>query len=679
MSTRVHQLAKELNISSGELLAKLKALKVNVKSHMSLLNDEVAGLIKEDFAAKLKKTSVPSKAKAKEVSPVAVKGKKVPVSEDKETSSKPKELPAKDKKIVHIKTPISAKELSGKLLLKPSELLQMLIKEGIIVHINQILPEDALKKIGEKLDCEFERLPTEEEKVIQFHLAPHDLLKVKSRPPVVTLMGHVDHGKTSLLDAIHKTNITDREAGGITQHIGAYEISFHGKQITFLDTPGHEAFTAMRARGANATDIVILVVAADDGIMPQTIEAVDHARAAGVPIVVAMNKIDKPQANIDKVKRQLQELNLASEDWGGKTVVVPVSAKTKEGIDSLLEMILLEAELLELKANPSSPARGVVLESKISRGGPQCSLLVQNGTLKLGKFILAGEFYGKVKAMFNDKGKRVHAAGPSTPVEILGITGSPEAGEKFYVVENETVAREITQKRQFIIKEKGLGVARKTSLENLHERIIQGEEKELRLILKADFQGSLEAVKSVLSKIPSDQIKLTILHEGIGGIADSDVMLASASDAVVFGFQVDADERAKARAKTEGIEIRIYRIIYEIYDEIKKALEGMLEPNREEVFLGRAEVRQVFKVSKVGVIAGSFVLKGKIARNAACRVMRGKEVVHKGKVTSLKRLKDDVRDVEEGFECGIGVDNFTQIQPGDLIEVYHIEETARKL
>ncbi len=676
MSIRVHQLAKELNIPSAELLAKLRALKVDVKSHMSVLNDEVARLIKEELTAKIRKAAAPPKSKE---AVRAKRGKEAPAATavlDKET--KAAEPAIKGRKKIQIKFPFNLKELAVRLSIKPSELIQNLISEGIFVNINQLISQETVKRIGDQLGYNIERLPTEEEKVLEIHSQPSAIAKLQPRPPIVTLMGHVDHGKTSLLDAIRKSNIVDRETGGITQHIGAYEIKFQDKWVTFLDTPGHEAFTAMRARGANITDIVVLVVAADDGIMPQTIEAVDHAAAAKVPIVVAMNKIDKPQANIDKVKRQLKELNLIPEDWGGKTIAVGVSAKTGKGIDELLEMILLESEMLELKADPTGPVRGVVLESRISKGGPRASLLIQSGTLKMGDVILAGEFWGKVKAMFNYRGKQITKAEPATPVEVLGLLGAPEAGEKFYAVGSESTAKEIAEKRQLSLKEKGLQPPRKASLEDLHQKITQGEQ-ELRIVLKADVQGSLGAVKSVLAKIPSQEIKLTILHEGIGDVTESDVMLASASDAVVFGFHVGIDSRAAARAKVEGIDVRIYRIIYEIYEEIKKALEGMLEPKLQEVFLGRAEVRQVFKVSKAGMIGGSFVVKGKIVRNAPCRVLRANEVVHKGRISSLKRFKDDVREVEEGFECGIGIDNFSGIQAGDLIEVYEIEEIARKL
>jgi len=663
MGVRIHQLAKELNISSRELINKLRALKIEVKSHMSVLNDELARVIKEEFTAKLKKISSPKQKK-----------EEVPSS----TKTVVLEEPVKEIKKVEINFPFTVKDLAIKLSLKPSDIIQKLLKQGVLVNINQYIPEEMVKKIGEILGCEINRAPTEEEKILEEYLQPSEVSRLKPRPPVVTLMGHVDHGKTSLLDAIRKSNIAEKEAGGITQHIGAYAIEFHGKKITFLDTPGHEAFTAMRARGANVTDIVILVVAADDGVMPQTIEAVDHARAANVPIVVAINKIDKPQADIDRVKKQLQGLNLTPEDWGGETITVGVSAKTGQGIEELLEMILLEAEMLELKADFDSPARGVVLESKISKGGPRASLLIQNGTLREGDVILAGVHWGKIKAMFNDRMMRIKEAPPSMPVEVLGLSGTPEAGEKFFVVKSEALAKEIAERRKMLLREKGLQKPKKVSLEDLHKKIEEGE-KELRLIIKADVQGSLEAVKTVLSKIPSQEVRLNILHEGIGDVSESDIMLASASDAVVLGFHVGIEPRASTRAKIEGVEVRIYQIIYEIYDEIKKAIEGMLEPKIREVFIGKAEIKQIFKISKVGTVGGAFVLKGKVIRNSPCKVIRGNEMVYKGKISSLKRFKNDVREVEEGFECGIGIENFNELQVGDIIEVYGIEEIERKL
>lgn len=663
MGIRVYQLAKELNISSTELINKLKALKVEIKSHMSILSDELAQVIKEEFSTKTKKISIP-KVRKREV----FSHKKTAVIEEC----------VKEIKKIEIDFPFTVKDLAIKLSLKPSEIIQRFIKQGILININQSVPEELIKKIGEVLGCEINKKLSEEEKILEEHLRPQDLTRLKPRPPVVTLMGHVDHGKTSLLDTIRKSKIAEQEAGGITQHIGAYGIEFRGQRITFLDTPGHEAFTAMRARGANITDIVILVVAADDGVMPQTIEAIDHARAANVPIVVAINKIDKPQADIDRVKRQLQGLNLVPEDWGGKTVTVGVSAKTGQGIEELLEMVLLEAELLELRADYECPARGVVLESKISKGGPRASFLIQNGILREGDIVLAGVYWGRIKAMFNDRMVRIKEAPPATPVEILGLSGTPEAGEKFFVVKTEDLAKEIAERRQLLLREKGLQKPRKVSLEDLHKKIEKGE-TDLRIILKADVQGSLEAVKNILSKLPSQEIRLNILHEGIGDITESDIMLASASDALVLGFHINIDPRASTRAKIEGVEIRIYQIIYEIYEEIKKAIEGMLKPEIKENLIGKAEIRQIFKISKIGIVGGAFVLKGKVIRNYPCRVLRGDGLIHKGKISSLKRFKNDVREVEEGFECGIGIENFNDLQIGDIIEVYEIEEIERKL
>jgi len=493
-------------------------------------------------------------------------------------------------------------------------------------------------------------------------------------------MGHVDHGKTSLLDAIRKTKVAESEHGGITQHIGAYRVVLPEGLITFLDTPGHEAFTAMRARGASITDIVVLVVAADDGIMPQTIEAIDHARAAGVPIIVAMNKIDKPQADLEKVKKQLGEHNLLAEDWGGKTITAPVSAKTGEGIDNLLEMILLEAQMLELKANPVRLAKGIVIEAKMSKGrGPVSTLLVKTGTLHLNQNIIVGKFYGKIRAMFNDHGQSVTAAGPSYPVEVLGISGIPEAGEEFFAIEDEKVAKELALKRKEQDRESQIKTVKRISLEDLHVQIQEGKIKELKMILKADVQGSLEAIKDTLAKLNVSEIKLDIIHEGVGQINSSDAVLAMASNALVLGFNVDADERSKEIAAKEGIDIRIYNIIYELANDIKAAVEGMLEPKLKKVFLGRVEVRKVLRLSRSGIVAGCFVNKGKINRASNVSLLRNGEVIFEGKISSLKRFKDDVRDVAEGFECGLTIGGFDAIQEGDIIEAYEIEKIARKL
>ncbi|MEK7868217.1 MAG: translation initiation factor IF-2, partial [Candidatus Omnitrophota bacterium] len=468
--------------------------------------------------------------------------------------------------------------------------------------------------------------------------------------------------------------------GGITQHIGAYEVMLPKGSVTFLDTPGHAAFTAMRARGANATDIVVLVVAADDGIMPQTIEAIDHARAAGVTIVVAINKIDKQNINLDKVKKQLAAENLTPEDWGGKTITVGVSAKTGQGIDSLLEMLLLEAELLELKANPDKPAIGIVIEAELSKGkGPIATVLVSNGTLRIGDIVMAGLNYGRIKAMLDDKGRRVTEAGPAKPVEILGLSGVPQAGEKFYVIADEKKARDIVATRRMEAERKKLaGKTSKVTLEELYNKIKVGEVKELKIVIKADVQGSLEAIKDSLEKLSTEEVKLSVIHGQVGDINESDVMLASASNAIIIGFHINPTNEAKALAKQEEVEIRIYSIIYEIVNEIQAAMEGMLEPVIEEVFLGRAEVRQVFNVSKIGVVAGCFILKGRIPRDAICKLIREKEIVFKGKMSSLKHFKDDLKEAKEGFECGISL-GFKDIQKGDLIEAIEIRKVARRL
>jgi len=482
------------------------------------------------------------------------------------------------------------------------------------------------------------------------------------------------------LDSIRKTKVAESEYGGITQHIGAYKVVLPRGEITFLDTPGHEAFTAMRARGAGVTDIVVLVIAADDGIMPQTQEAIDHARAAGVPIIVAINKVDKPQVDIDRVKKQLSGLNLIAEDWGGKTITVPVSAKTGQGIDNLLEMIILEAQMLELKANPSRLARGVVIEAKLTKGrGPVATLLVQNGTLHLGEVIIADKHYGKIKAMYNDRGQSVTGAPPSFPVEVSGLSRIPAVGEQFFVIEDEKLARELALKRQENERQQQIKAVKRISLEDLHSQIQEGKIKELKLILKADVQGSLEAIKETLSKLQSLEIKWNIIHEGVGSINTSDVILAIASDALILGFHVDAEEGARELSAKEGVDIRTYNIIYELANDIKAALEGMLEPKLKRVFLGRVEIRKVFKLSRSGIVAGCFVTKGKVNRTASVSLVRNGEVIFEGKLSSLKRFKDDVREVQEGFDCGLTLSGFEDIREGDIVEAYEIEKIARKL
>jgi len=583
-------------------------------------------------------------------------------------------------KEIELELPITVKDLAIKLQEKSSILIKHLMGMGVMAGINQTLDEAVLSKLCLKYNFGIKKALNAEEVVLQEHQKIDRPQDQKSRSPIVTFMGHVDHGKTSLLDAIRKTKVTEDEHGGITQHIGAYRVSLAQGEITFLDTPGHEAFTAMRARGARITDIVVLVVAADDGIMPQTQEAIDHARAAQVAIIVAINKIDKAQANLDTVKKQLAIAGLNPEDWGGKTITVAVSAKTGAGIDNLLEMILLQAEIMELKANPDRLAYGVVVEARMAKGkGPVATLLVQNGTLRLNQNIIVGNLYGKIRAMLNDRGQGVTTVGPATPVEILGINGIPQVGEQFFVMEDEKQAKSLIQAR--VEKEKQLQVkeVHRVNLEELHAQIAAGKIKELNLIIKADVQGSLEAIKDTLDKLNVSEIKINILHMGAGNINASDVILAVASDALLLGFNISADEPAKELISKEGIEVKIYSIIYELANDIKAAVEGMLDPKLKKVFLGKAEVRKMFKLSHSGIIAGCFVTKGKINRNCMVTLMRNGAVAFEGKISSLKRFKDDVREVGEGFECGIAVGGFDQLVEGDIIEAYDIEKIARKL
>jgi len=650
MGIRLYELADKLGINSKELLKKLKGLNIPVKSHMSSVDEETAEIVLEELKNEESVVKLRKEKEKKEAKP-----------------------------ILEIILPITVKQLSKKLFLKPSDFIQKLMSIGIFASINHVLDSQSLEKIGQELGCDIKEAPTSEEKILKMHESK-DSSEMNARPPVVTLMGHVDHGKTSLLDVIRETNITKSESGGITQHIGAYEINFKDGKITFLDTPGHEAFTSLRARGAHVTDLVILVVAADDGIMPQTIEAIDHARAANVPIIVAINKIDKENADPEKVKKQLAERDLTPEGWGGKTITVEVSAKTKQGIEELLDMMLLEAELLQLKANYNKPAQGIVIEAELSRGkGAISNVLVQSGTLKVEDVVVAGQFYGKVKALINDRGGHIKEALPSTPVEILGLSGVPSAGEQFYVVEDESIAKDITSTRRFKQRQEAMLGVKRISLEDLHEQIEAGKVNKLNLIIKADVQGSLEVLIDSVNKISTDEVKINIIHTGVGLIKESDVMLAVASNAVVFGFHIGAGSSAKECAKKEGIEIREYDVIYKAIDDIKASIEGMLEPEKKEVNLGKAEVREVFEVSKRGKIAGCYVIEGSITRNALCRIDRQKEIIYEGKISSLKRFKDDTSEVKKGFECGLNVEGFDDFRLGDLIRVFKIQEIPKKL
>ena len=583
-------------------------------------------------------------------------------------------------KELELKLPIIVKDLAIRLQEKPSVIIKMLLDMRIMAGINQALDEEAVAKVCEKFGFKIKLALGEEELALRIHQEIDKPQSLKPRPPIVTFMGHVDHGKTSLLDAVRKTKVAESEHGGITQHIGAYRVHLPHGDITFLDTPGHEAFTAMRARGAKITDIVVLVVAADDGIMPQTKEAIDHARAAGVSIIIAVNKIDKPQADVDRVKKQLSEMDLLAEDWGGKTITVPVSAKNGTGIDNLLEMIILESQMLELKANPARAARGVVVEAKMSKGkGPVATLLVQNGTLHLNENIIVGNFLGRVRAMFNHLGQAVAEAGPAYPVEVLGLSGVPDAGEQFFVISDDKQAKEIIALRQEQEKQAQVKQVKRINLEELHAQIKEGKIKDLKLIIKADVQGSLAAIKDTISKINTSEIKLDIIHEGVGNINSSDAILAVASNALILGFNVVQDDLAKDISAKEGVDVRVYNIIYELANDIKAAIEGMLEPRIKKTFLGRVDIRKVFKLSRSGMVAGCFVTKGKITRQALINLVRNGEVIFEGKIGNLKRFKDDVKEVAEGFECGITLSGFDSMQEGDVIEAYDIEKVARKL
>ncbi len=574
---------------------------------------------------------------------------------------------------------ITVKELAEKLGKSGAEIVKCLMKKGIMAAINQSVDFDTAVSVGEEYNVIFE---IEKEKDIfeeAFKQEEEDESLLESRPPVVVVMGHVDHGKTSLLDAIRHSHVTSSEAGGITQHIGAYTVQINGNPITFLDTPGHEAFTAMRMRGAQITDIAVLVVAADDGVMPQTIEAINHAKAAGVEVIVAINKMDKPSANPDRVKQELVEYGLVAEDWGGNTICVPVSAVTKGGIDTLLEMIILTAEMMELKANPNKPARGAIIEAQLDKGrGPVATVLVQEGTLNVGDPIVAGAAHGKIRAMMDDKGRRVKKAGPSKPVEILGLSEVPAAGDSFYVASSEKQARQLAESvvaksRKDMLKD----TPQKVSLDDLFNQIQSGSVKELNIVVKADVQGSVEAVKQSLEKLSNEEVRIRIIHGGVGAITESDVMLASASNAIVIGFNVRPEPSAKTFADEEKVDIRLYRVIYNAIEDITAAMKGMLDPVYEEKVIGHAEVRQLFKASGVGTIAGSYILDGKFTRTAKVRLLRDNIVVYEGELESLKRFKDDVKEVNAGYECGLVFKKFNDLKEGDIAEAYIMVEVPR--
>ncbi len=583
-----------------------------------------------------------------------------------------------------LEPPVTVKELSATLGIRASSIItKLLMEHNVRATMNQTLDDDVVMILGMEYGADIElKKPPGAEQAIEKEFermlgSPEDMIP---RPPIVTFMGHVDHGKTSLLDAIRKANVAGAEAGGITQHIGAYRVDTNGRSVIFLDTPGHEAFTAMRARGSQTTDVTVLVVAADDGVMPQTQEAINHALAANVPIVVAINKIDKPDANPMMVKQQLSKLDLSPEEWGGKTQFVETSATSNKGLDELLEKLLLEADILELKANPKNPASGVVLEAQVHEGrGVVAKVIVQDGTLHLGDVMLCGHAYGRVRAMYDDKGTAVEHAGPSQPVSVSDLSVVPDVGAKFYAIDDIQKARQVAIKRQENLREAGLQAREHVTLENLYSNIERGKTKELKLILKADVMGSVEVLKNMLAELSTEEIKIRMLHSGVGSITESDVILADASDAIIIGFHTTPEEGAANLAEADGVEIRLYQVIYDVAKDVKSAMEGLLEPEQREVVLGNAEIQQIFKVSKLGNIAGCIVRNGKITRNSLIRVQRDGNVIHEGKLSSLKIVKDDVKEVRLGLECGMKVAGFDDLKVGDTIEAYEIQHIARTL
>ncbi|WP_110943166.1 translation initiation factor IF-2 [Inediibacterium massiliense] len=667
---RVYQLAKELGITSKELIHKLEELDITITNHMSTLEEDIVDVMKELYDN--------SEQESEKVKPtVKNKTTEKPKKEKEVQKEEIEKVEKVEEKKIQIPETIIVKEFADQIGKNVSEVITKLIGMGVFASANQQIDFDAAASIALEFGIEVQK-EEKEEVEFEFEETPDRPEDLKERPPVITVMGHVDHGKTSLLDAIRNTHVTDREAGGITQHIGASEVEVNGKKIVFLDTPGHEAFTSMRARGASITDIAILVVAADDGVMPQTIEAISHAKAADVPIIVAINKMDKPGANPDRVKQELSENGILIEEWGGDVISVPVSAKTGEGIENVLEMILLVAEMLELKANPKKLALGTVIEAKLDKSrGPVATILVQNGTLKVGDSLVAGASYGRIRAMINDKGKNIKKVGPATAVEILGLSDVPQAGDLFHAVKEDKIARQIVEKRRAKIREENLNATAKVSLEDLFKQIQEGNVKELNVIVKADVQGSVEAVKQSLLKLSNDEVKVKMIHGGVGTITESDIMLASASNAIIIGFNVRPSSMVEHLAKNENVDLRTYRIIYEAIEDIEAAMKGMLDPEYKEVVLGKVEVRATFKVPGVGTIAGAYVQEGKIARNAKVRLLRDGIIIFEGAISSLKRFKDDAKEVATGYECGVGLENYNDLKEGDIIEPYIIEEVKR--
>ncbi|MGG3572135.1 translation initiation factor IF-2 [Bacillus gobiensis] len=711
---RVYEYAKTINVSSKDILTTLKDLDMEVNNHMAMIDENVIkqldGKFKTNGGSPAGKQSDPDKkqgAQPNKVQQITANqnknrnGKKNDVqniqnnnknkknnknnkknnkrnNNQQNNFKQPKPVKALPEKITFTNSK-SVGALAEELGREPSEIIKKLMLLGVMATINQDLDKDTVELIAAEYGVEVEEVIVLEETELEKYEEPETEENLEIRPPVVTIMGHVDHGKTTLLDSIRKTKVALGEAGGITQHIGAYQIEDDGKKITFLDTPGHAAFTTMRARGAEVTDITILVVAADDGVMPQTVEAINHAKAAEVPIIVAVNKIDKPGANPDRVMQELTEHGLVPESWGGETIFVPLSALNGEGIDELIEMILLVSEVEELKADPNRRAKGTVIEAELDKGrGSVATLLVQTGTLNVGDPIVVGNSFGRVRAMVNDIGRRVKTAGPSTPVEITGLNDVPNAGDQFLVFKDEKTARQVGEARASKQMEEQRSDKAKLSLDDLFEQIKQGDVKDINLVVKADVQGSAEALTASLQKIEVEGVKVKIIHTGVGAITESDIILASASNAIVIGFNVRPDGNAKKTADSENVDIRLHRIIYKVIEEIESAMKGMLDPEYEEKVIGQVEVRQTFKVSRIGTIAGGYVTEGSITRDSGIRLIRDGVVIYEGEVDVLKRYKDDVKEVSQGYECGITIKKYNDIREGDVLEAYVMQEIERK-
>ena len=687
---RVYELAKQYGVSSKEFVEELRGYGIPIKNHMSTLDSETVELVEtERNTTKLPPTEEPAdakveppstKRKAKKVAAVStideeqVVETKTEVLEEDPAISEEKVVPT----IPQVQEGITVNLLASELGFKGTEMIMRLMKLGVMATINQRLDYGILQAISDQFGFEAVRRLTLEEQILQDE--PDDAANLASRSPVITIMGHVDHGKTSLLDAIRQSNVMDTEAGQITQHIGAYHVELENGSVVFLDTPGHAAFTAMRARGTQVTDIVVLVVAADDGVMPQTVEALNHAKAAEVPILVALNKMDVENARPDYVKQQLAEYDLVPEEWGGQTIFVEISAKERIGIEELLEMLLLEAELLELSANPNKAARGTVAEAKLDKGrGPVATVLVQSGTLHVGDAFVAGRYYGKVRAMINDRGHRVKNAPPSTPVEVLGFTGVPEAGNQFFAVASERDAKAISESRQEEHRESQLGPQSRVSLDDLFTQIREGDIKELNVIVKGDVQGSVEAVCDSLQRLSTDEVKINIIHQAVGGVTETDVLLASASNAIVVGFNVHPTTGALIAKENEEIDVRTYSVIYNLISDVRSAMEGLLEPEVREVVVGRGIVRELFRTPRMGTIAGSYVNWGRIVRNYDLRVLRDNRLIYEGRVDSLRHFKEDVNEVQANYECGIGIRDFDDFKVDDVLECYTQEHIPRSL